>query len=219
MTLQPVCLLVEDQIPNQVRMKQALMAAFPDIKVEVVGSLKEARRWVSGERAANADVFELAVIDLGLPDGSGVDLITDITKNHPSVTCIVSSIYDDDVHLFDALSAGARGYLVKNQEPEMIVHYLQRIKQGEPPLSPSVALRLLKHFRTNTVTEQQDIHLTGRETETLALLARGLTIAEVARHLLLSPPTVAGYVRTIYQKLNISTRAEATLQAVKRGLA
>ncbi len=219
MTPQPVCLLVEDQIPNQVRMKQALMAAFPDIKVEVVGSLKEARRWVSGERAANADVFELAVIDLGLPDGSGVDLITDITKNHPSVTCIVSSIYDDDVHLFDALSAGARGYLVKNQEPEMIVHYLQRIKQGEPPLSPSVALRLLKHFRTNTVTEQQDIHLTGRETETLALLARGLTIAEVARHLLLSPPTVAGYVRTIYQKLNISTRAEATLQAVKRGLA
>ena len=219
MTPQPVFLLVEDQIPNQVRMKQALMAAFPDIKVEVVGSLKEARRWVSGERAANADVFELAVIDLGLPDGSGVDLITDITKSHPSVTCIVSSIYDDDVHLFDALSAGARGYLVKNQEPEMIVHYLQRIKQGEPPLSPSVALRLLKHFRTNTVTEQQDIHLTGRETETLALLARGLTIAEVARHLLLSPPTVAGYVRTIYQKLNISTRAEATLQAVKRGLA
>lgn len=219
MTLQPVCLLVEDQIPNQVRMKQALLAAFPDIKVEVVASLKEARRWVFGERAANAGVFELAVIDLGLPDGSGVDLITDITKSHPSVTCIVSSIYDDDVHLFDALSAGARGYLVKNQEPEMIVHYLQRIKQGEPPLSPSVALRLLKHFRTHTVTEQQDIHLTGRETETLTLLARGLTIAEVARHLLLSPPTVAGYVRTIYQKLNISTRAEATLQAVKRGLA
>jgi DNA-binding NarL/FixJ family response regulator len=219
MTAQPVCLLVEDQIPNQVRMKQALMAAFPDIKVEVVSSLKEARRWLSGERAANADVFELAVIDLGLPDGSGVDLIEDITKSHPSVTCIVSSIYDDDVHLFDALSAGARGYLVKNQEPEMIVHYLQRIKQGEPPLSPSVALRLLKHFRTHTITEQPDIHLTGRETETLALLARGLTIAEVARHLLLSPPTVAGYVRTIYQKLNISTRAEATLQAVKRGLA
>ncbi|ESQ88812.1 response regulator [Asticcacaulis benevestitus] len=219
MTPQTVCLLVEDQTPNQVRMKQALMAAFPDIKVEVVGSLKEARHWLSGEQSKTDYVFELAVIDLGLPDGSGIDLITDITKSHPLVTCIVSSIYDDDVHLFDALSAGARGYLVKNQEPEMIVHYLQRIKQGEPPLSPSVALRLLKHFRTHTVTEQPDIHLTGRETETLALLARGLTIAEVARHLLLSPPTVAGYVRTIYQKLNISTRAEATLQAVKRGLA
>lgn len=219
MTPQPVCLLVEDQTPNQVRMKQALMAAFPDIKVEVVGTLKEARRWLSDKHPKVDNVFELAVIDLGLPDGSGVDLISDITKSHPLVTCIVSSIYDDDVHLFDALSAGARGYLVKNQEPEMIVHYLQRIKQGEPPLSPSVALRLLKHFRTHPITEQPDVHLTGRETETLALLARGLTIAEVARHLLLSPPTVAGYVRTIYQKLNISTRAEATLQAVKRGLA
>ncbi|ESQ82015.1 hypothetical protein AEAC466_19040 [Asticcacaulis sp. AC466] len=219
MTPQSVCLLVEDQTPNQVRMTHALTAAFPGIRVVVVGSLKEARRWLCDEKPRTGHVFELAVIDLGLPDGSGVDLISDIAKSHPGVTCVVSSIYDDDVHLFDALSAGARGYLVKNQEPEMIVHYLQRISQGEPPLSPSVAMRLLKHFRTHTVTEQPDIHLTGRETETLALLARGLTIAEVARHLLLSPPTVAGYVRTIYQKLNISTRAEATLQAVKRGLA
>ena len=219
MKAQTLCLLVEDQLPNQVRMTQALLAAFPDIQVDVAGTLKEARRWLSGDRAAAGNGFELAGIDLGLPDGSGVDLIADITKNYPSVTCIVSSIYDDDVHLFDALSAGARGYLVKNQEPEMIVHYLQRIEQGQPPLSPSVARRLLNHFRTHTITQHQDVHLTGRETETLALLARGLTIAEVARHLLLSPPTVAGYVRTIYQKLNISTRAEATLQAVKRGLA
>ncbi len=217
MTAQRLCLLVEDQLPNQIRMKQALVTAFNDMDVAIAGSLKEARLWLNARNAA--DAFTLAVIDLGLPDGSGIDLIAEITAAYPSVTCVVSSIYDDDVHLFDALSAGARGYLVKNQEPEMIVHYLQRIDQGEPPLSPSVATRLLSHFRSQTLRPQNDVHLTGRETETLALLARGLTIAEVARHLLLSPPTVAGYVRTIYQKLNISTRAEATLQAVKRGLA
>jgi len=214
-----LCLLVEDQRPNQIRMKQALATAFDSIEVDVVDSLKTARRWLKTRPQEAAGAFAMAVIDLGLPDGSGIEIIAEITHGFPTVTCIVSSIYDDDVHLFDALAAGARGYLVKNQEPEMMVHYLKRIDQGEPPLSPSVALRLLNHFRTRTAAPPDEVALTGRETETLALLARGMTIAEVARHLLLSPPTVAGYARAIYQKLNISTRAEATLQAVKRGLA
>ncbi len=211
-----LCLLVEDQPPNQLRMQQALVAAFDGIEVATAGSLKEARRWLAGNAA---DTLGLAVIDLGLPDGSGIELIAELTQSRPNVTCVVSTIYDDDLHLFDALSAGARGYLVKNQEPEMIVHYLRRIDQGEPPLSPSIATRLLSHFRGQAVAKPEEVALTGRETETLALLARGLTIAEVAKHLLLSPPTVAGYVKVIYQKLNISTRAEATLHAVKRGLA
>ncbi|MDV6329968.1 response regulator transcription factor [Asticcacaulis sp. 201] len=215
MTNQDLCLLVEDQPPNQIRMTEALKTAFENVRVEVTGSLKEARQWLAG---ASPGAFTLAVVDLGLPDGSGVDIIAEISTAFPQVITVVSSIYDDDGHLFEALSAGARGYLLKTQEPEMIVHYLRRIEQGEPPLSPSIALRLLSHFRTH-LRPSSEVALTGRETETLALLARGLTIAEVARHLMLSPPTVAGYVKTIYQKLNISSRAEATLQAVKRGLA
>jgi DNA-binding NarL/FixJ family response regulator len=219
MTAQKECLLVEDQRPNQIRMTDALNDAFENIRIDVVGTVKEARLWLSNaSRQGFAPGFALAVVDLGLPDGSGVNIIAEITKEFPDVTTIVSSIYDDDEHLFEALSAGARGYLVKNQEPEMMVHYLRRIELGEPPLSPSIALRLLSHFRT-LVRPPTEVALTGRETETLALLARGLTIAEVARHLLLSPPTVAGYVKAIYQKLNISSRAEATLHAVRRGLA
>lgn len=215
MTTERICLLVEDQRPNQIRMTDALTAAFDNIRIELAGTVKDARHWLRGPGSHGLD---LAVIDLGLPDGSGVDIITDITRTFPDVTTIVSSIYDDDGHLFEALAAGARGYLVKNQEPEMMVHYLRRIERGEPPLSPSIALRLLSHFQTQ-IRPPSEVILTGRETETLALLARGLTIAEVARHLMLSPPTVAGYVKAIYQKLNISSRAEATLHAVKRGLA
>ena len=215
MTTERICLLVEDQRPNQIRMTDALTAAFDHIRIEVTGTVKEAMQWLA---VSPSHAFTLAVVDLGLPDGSGVEIIAEITRTFPNVTTIVSSIYDDDGHLFEALAAGARGYLVKNQEPEMMVHYLRRIEKGEPPLSPSIALRLLSHFRTQ-IRPPSDVTLTGRETETLALLARGLTIAEVARHLLLSPPTVAGYVKAIYQKLNISSRAEATLHAVKRGLA
>ena len=195
MTTERVCLLVEDQRPNQIRMTDALTAAFGNIRIEVAGTVKEATHWL-GNPASHG--FTLAVIDLGLPDGSGVDVIADITRRFPDVITIVSSIYDDDGHLFEALAAGARGYLVKNQVPEMMVHYLRRIEQGEPPLSPSIALRLLSHFRMQ-IRPSSEVALTGRETETLALLARGLTIAEVARQLLLSPPTVAGYVKAIYQ--------------------
>lgn len=213
-----LCLLVEDQVPNQFRMREALTAAFPGIMVEVAGSVREAMQWLNNRKTD--DAFTLAVIDLGLPDGSGIDVIAAVSQNWPGVMSIVSSIYDDDRHLFDALAAGAKGYLVKDHEPDMIVHYLRRIDQGEPPLSPSIAIRLLSHFRNQAARpDGDDVALTGRETETLTLLAKGLTIAEAARQLQLSPTTVAGYVRIIYQKLNVSTRAEAVLHAVRRGLA
>ncbi|EGF89381.1 response regulator [Asticcacaulis biprosthecium C19] len=219
MTRDGLCLVIEDQPDNQARMKQALTAAFDGLEIVCVANLKAGRLWLSSLDGERARRFVLAIVDLGLPDGSGIELIQEITAGFPAATCVVSSMYDDDGHLFEALSAGARGYLVKHQEPDMIVHYLRRIEQGEPPLSPSIALRLLDHFRTQAPKADPDVALTGRETETLALLARGLTIAEVARHLGLAHSTVAGYVKLIYQKLNISTRVEATLHAVKRGLA
>ncbi|ESQ86975.1 hisitidine kinase [Asticcacaulis sp. AC460] len=219
MTPDGLCLVIEDQPANQARMTRALTAAFEGLEVDCTASLKAARLWLNELTAGRLARFTLAIVDLGLPDGSGIELIEEITARYPAVTCVVSSMYDDDGHLFDALSAGARGYLVKHQEPEMIVHYLRRIGQGEPPLSPSIALRLMDHFRNQTLKAPQEVALTGRETETLALLARGLTVAEAARHLGLTHSTVAGYVKIIYQKLNISTRAEATLHAVKRGLA
>ncbi|MDC7692660.1 response regulator transcription factor [Asticcacaulis sp. DXS10W] len=219
MTDQRQCLLVEDQLPQQIHTTEALHAAFPGIEVEVAASLKEARRWLKS--AARAQGFSLAVIDLGLPDGSGVDLIAEIATDFPAVTSVVSSIYDDDHHLFDALSAGARGYLLKDQVNEMMVHYLRRIDQGEPPLSPSIARRLLSHFHIPSMRGQgsTEVALSGRETETLTLLAKGLTINEVAGLLNLSPTTIAGYVRVIYQKLDVSSRAQAVREAVRRGLA
>ncbi len=163
------------------------------------------------------------MIDLGLPDGSGVELIRHMKQTAPGRCWWSPSIYDDDQHLFEALSAGASGYLLKDQESDTMAHYLKRIEAGEPALSPSIARRLLGYFsetpREAVETDAAEARLTGRETETLTLLARGLTIAEVARTLDLRPQTVAGYVKVIYQKLNVTSRAEATLKAVKRGLA
>ena len=219
MTSQRFCLVVEDQVGNRDWLSGALSEAFGPLEVIHAASLREARAWMAEGRAAQ---LWLALVDLGLPDGSGIELIRDLRTASPKALIVVATIYDDDQHLFDALAAGAGGYLLKGEDGANLAHYLRRIEAGEPALSPSIARRLLGFFADPSRREapdRDDARLTGRETETLTLLARGLTIAEVARTLKLQPQTVAGYVKVIYQKLNVSTRAEATLKAVRRGLA
>jgi DNA-binding NarL/FixJ family response regulator len=212
------CLLVEDQPQARDWMLAALAKAFPGIDVVAVGSLKDAYASIDAAGCADQQGFTLAVIDLGLPDGSGIDLVRRLTAERPHVLAVVSTIYDDDGHLFEAIAAGARGYLLKDGDAELLVGYLRRIELGEPPLSPAIAHRILAHFRTPVVSSCKEAELTTREVETLGLLSKGLTVAEVATQMGLKPHTVASYVKVIYQKLNITSRAEATREAIRRGI-
>lgn len=209
------CLLIEDQPTTRDWMEGVLERAFPDLTIATASSLKTAHAWID----RNADGLWLAVIDLGLPDGSGIDIVRRLQADHPQVLPIVATIYDDEAHLFDAIAAGARGYVLKDEEADLLVGYLQRIERGEPPLSPSIAMRMLSHFRAPVAKVEDEAGLSPRETEVLTLLARGLTVAEAARRLGLQPQTVASYVKVIYQKLCVSSRAEATREAIRRGLA
>lgn len=214
-----ICLLVEDQKSFREWMTQVLLEVFEDMEIVSFSSVKGAHAWLSQNGAKYCDNFYFALIDLGLPDGSGIELIAYIKSNWPQITCVVASVYDDDHHLFDALAAGATGYLLKDREPDVMVNYLKRIEKAEPPLSPSIARRIMAHFNQQSQLPAKEETLTSRENETLALLARGLTNAEVAKKMGLSSLTVASYVKVIYQKLNVNSRAEAALKAVKRGLA
>jgi DNA-binding NarL/FixJ family response regulator len=231
-TMAKLCLLVEDQPRTRDWIVGVLARAFPEMTVATVSSLREARAWLEDYDARHGAGLTLALIDLGLPDGSGIELVRSIAASRPAVLPVVATIYDDDTHVFDAIAAGARGYLLKDEEADQLVSLLRRIEGGEPPLSPSIAHRMLAHFRAAPppdraalvpdraalVPRQDDAGLTARETETLSLIAKGLTIAEAAARMGLKPQTVASYVKTIYEKLNVSTRAEATLAAVRRGL-
>jgi len=209
-----LCLLIEDQPRTRDWMLGVLGAAFPDLRVETVGTLKAAQAWLD----RHGTELWLAVIDIGLPDGSGVDIVRRLQKHLPAVLPVVATIYDDDAHLFEAISAGARGYILKDEEADLLVNCLHRIEHGEPPLSPSIAHRMLSHFRAPTVV-RDEAGLSARETEVLTLLARGMTVSEAAFRLGLQPQTVASYVKVIYQKLAVTSRAEATREAVRRGLA
>ncbi len=213
-------LVVEDQTGTREWLVTVLKSAFGEIDIAAYGDLAGAKGYLAAMRGSG--VRTIALIDLALPDGSGVDLIGAIVQDHPEVIPVVVSIYDDEAHLFDAVAAGAQGYLLKDQQPETLVRRLMEIEKGEPPLSPSIARRILAHFQKSQAAPEaaplEESALTGRETEVLGLLARGLRISDAAAQLGLTRHTVAGYVKIIYSKLNIASRAEAALEARRRGL-
>jgi DNA-binding NarL/FixJ family response regulator len=205
--------LVVDDLPGVRRwLGAALEAAFPGIVVAVAGSVAEAMAQLEPPPA-------LALIDLGLPDGSGMRLIEALQQRAAGTFCIVATVFDDDAHLFPALRAGAQGYVLKDRDRDALAAMLRGIVDGQPPLSPSIARRLLRHFQPVSVASQaEDAPLTPRETEVLRLTAKGLTLGEVASALGISRHTVSGYLKDIYRKLSVGTRAEATLEAARRGL-
>ncbi len=213
-------LIVEDLPQVRRGLRQVLLQAFPGIEIDEVEDIKGARAKVS-----EAAGYSVALIDLGLPDGSGVEVIRHIRQQPHRTLAIVTTIYDDDEHVFQALAAGADGYLLKEHAPEILVQHLTRLDQGYAALSPAVARRILAYFRQAPPFRPQSnqptasaVRLTARETEVLSLIGRGLQRGEVANILGIAENTVAKYVKEIYRKLDISSRAEAALEAQRRGL-
>jgi Response regulator containing a CheY-like receiver domain and an HTH DNA-binding domain len=208
-----VGLVVEDLQDSAAWLKNALEGAFVGIAVSTAATL------AAGLREFDRIRPDIALVDLGLPDGSGIDVITHAVEVLPECCCVVTTIYADDHHLFPALRAGAQGYLLKDQPVERVIAQLQAIERGEPPLSPAIAQRLLKVFTGDSQTaEPADARLTPRERETLTLIAKGYRLPEVASALEVSRNTAAGFIKSVYRKLRISSRAEAALEAARRGL-
>jgi DNA-binding NarL/FixJ family response regulator len=212
-------LVVEDLPDIREWLCDTLAQAFPNIKIDSASRVDEALFVLQ-----NRDV-ELALIDLGLPDGAGLEVIRRLRDTQPQAISVVITIFDDDAHLFPALQAGAFGYLLKEQPRELLVNQLMRITQGEPPLSPAIARRVLAYFahaHTRRVQSLQAmearIALTERENDVLLRVSKGFTLPEIAKQLSISRHTVADHVKQIYRKLGVSSRAEAALEAVRRGI-
>ncbi|MCR5885152.1 response regulator transcription factor [Rhizobacter sp. J219] len=209
-------LLLEDLPEIRSWLKALALQVFPQAQVFEAARVHDALALITAER------FEIALIDLGLPDGSGVDVVAALQKAQPEAQSVVVTIHDDD-HLFPALQAGAFGYLLKEQPREHFVEQLQRISQGEPPLSPSIARRVIAYFAAQNKPQERPqnlphVQLTDRENEVLLWVAKGFTLPEIGVQLNLSRHTIADYVKQIYRKLNVSSRAEAALEAQRLGL-
>jgi len=207
--------IIEDHPSAQQWLKEALLAAFPAIEVTIAATLEEAHALLDSGHP------DIALVDLNLPDGSGLGVIERLNREAPASAAIVTTIYDDDGHLFPALSAGAKGYILKEQRKEDIARLLQGIINGEPPLSPAISQRLLSYFASKETVPAPSIvnhTLTQREQEVLVVIAKGHSVSEAAALLGVSRNTVATQVKSIYSKLNISSRAEAALAATQLGI-
>ncbi|MBI3154074.1 MAG: response regulator transcription factor [Burkholderiales bacterium] len=238
-------LIVEDNPVARSFLCRVVNESFSDDKTLVeAGDLESARRRIGlagGDQGAQGgDPFRLVLLDLELPDGNGLELLTELAS-YPA-TKIVTTLYSDDEHLFPALQCGADGYLLKEDRFEVLVEELQKIVRGQPPLSPAIARRLLSHFRGGadggqagepalahasgftssrpTPLDRLPEHnrLTPRESEVLTYLSKGFTIKEIASLMGIKWFTVNDHIKSIYKKLNVSSRAEAAVLATKQGL-
>lgn len=214
-------LLVDDLAEALDLLQGAVLAAFGTVPCTLARSVRQALT-VLDKAGSEGLHFDLALVDLALGDGSGLEVIAQLAQRQPGCAVVVASIHDGDDHLFQALQAGAQGYLLKDHPSDWLALQLQGIAQGQPPLSPAIARRLLRHFQVPVVVQAPQApevsRLSAREREVLGLLAQGVRIADIGALLGISRHTVGDHVKSIYRKLNISSRAEAALQARHLGL-
>lgn len=205
-------LIVEDVPETRSWLEGLVTGAFPGCLIDGEATMRGA------VAAAESGRYDLALIDLGLPDGSGLDVLRKLKAVSPGTTAIVTTVMGDDAHIVGALAAGAEGYLLKETPPDLLQRQLVQLTHGIPAISPSVARRIMEHFRYTGPAAEADGELTGREKEVLTLIARGLRNADVAQALGLAESTVASHIKSIYRKLGIGSRAEAAWHATRLGL-
>ncbi|MBH1966212.1 MAG: response regulator transcription factor [Comamonadaceae bacterium] len=208
--------VVEDDLACRASLVAALNDAEDMHLVWAVATRTDGLAAVSTQDATPPDVL---LVDLGLPDGSGLDVIAAARVRWPKVASMVSTIFGDESNVLRAIEAGALGYLLKDVPAQGVVEEVRHLHAGGSPISPMVARKLLVEKRVPAGTVQEsDSLLSARETEVLRLVARGHTLDEVAQALGVSRHTVRSFIRRMYAKLQVKTRAQAVHAGVRQGL-
>jgi DNA-binding NarL/FixJ family response regulator len=158
---------------------------------------------------------DVVLIDLNLPQMSGIECIRRLKELLPSTPTIVLTVYEDSEHIFRALKAGASGYLLKRSEPEEVLEAIKDARDGGAPMSSQVAQRVVRSFHETAATNLDTAALTEREKEILTFLSKGFANKEIADKLNITVPTVRTHLRHIYEKLHVRSRSEAIVRYLK----
>lgn len=214
----PQQLLIVEDDPATLQWLSASAGAVPGVSSFGCGSVGEARDWLDAHRP------DFVLTDLGLPDGSGIEVICHALLRHPRCEVLVISIFGDDAHVVAAIEAGASGYLLKDSSLDQLGEQLQHLRDGGSPLSPQIARTLIRRQRRPVTapadgvpaSRRGEFALTEREMEVLTFIAKGFSYQEGADMLGVSTNTVRTYVKRIYQKLSVNSRSEAVYEFNQR---
>jgi two-component system response regulator NreC len=186
--------------------------------VEIVGEAGTASEAINAVSTLKPDVV---LMDIGLPDMSGIDATRHIKNLWPEVAVVALTIHEDQEYFFNMLEAGASGYVPKRAAPEELLTAIQVAASGEVYLYPSLAKLLVKDYLTHETVDRDNQNLnklTAREQEVLTLLADGDSNAEIAKKLSISPKTVSRHRENIMRKLNLRSRTELVKYAIRKGI-
>jgi two-component system response regulator NreC len=186
--------------------------------VQIVGEASTAAEAIEAAAKVNPDVI---LMDIGLPDLSGIDATREIKKRFPGIFVVALTIHEDEEYFFKMLEAGASGYVPKRAAPEELLTAIRAAATGEVYLYPSLAKLLVKDYLTQEHPAEEKSGLDGlteREREVLTFLAEGANNAEIAESLVISPKTVERHRENIMRKLNLHSRAELVRYAIRKGI-
>jgi DNA-binding NarL/FixJ family response regulator len=186
--------------------------------IEVVG---EAGDGVAATELAATAVPDVILMDVRMPKRSGIEACLAIKEVAPTARIIMLTVSDEEVDLYDAVKNGASGYLLKDSSIDEVAQAIRVVAEGQSLISPSMAIKLLDEFKQMSRTDRQQVpspRLTDRELEVLKLVAQGLNNREIAKRLFISENTVKNHVRNILEKLQLHSRMEAVMYAVREKL-
>lgn len=226
-------LIVEDDGPMR-EFFAASIARNPRLQLLAsVGSVAQACGWLD-DPAHGVDVL---LTDLGLPDGSGLEVIRQARRLHPACEALVISMFGDEDNVLASIEAGALGYIHKDATPDDIAQTILEMKAGASPISPMIARRVLAKYRAlqaqppvalasdsgwsdppSVPAGEEKVQLSNREQEVLELIARGFSYAEIARLKAVSVHTVQTHIKNLYSKLAVHSKSEAVFEATRMGL-
>ena len=216
-------MVVEDQ-PKILRNQLKLLSTFEEI--EVIGTAPSGENALEQLEELEPDVI---LLDLGLPGIDGIGVTKVVKERTPEVEILIFTIFDEEDKVLEAVQAGASGYLLKGTPADKMIEAIQEVHAGGTVIQPSLARRLLKHFRVGepgalaigpsaTAGEPEGKKLSARETEILQLIAKGVSNSEAAQMLTLSKATIRTHLEHIYRKLEVTNRVEAVTEGLRKGL-
>ena len=224
-------LLVLEDEPHWQATISSIVVADPALSIlKMCANLGDA---LTAIKALDYDIF---IVDLGLPDGNGIDAIRTSRRLRPDADILVATVFDDEKSVVSAICAGATGYLVKDSTAMEWVTAIADLRAGHSPLSPKIARHILRRLQepararrmlaaddapasaVSVSTADENVSLSAREVEVLRLVAKGFSLVEVAQLLHVSHTTTRSHAKNIYRKLEVNSRGEAVFEATRLGL-